>query len=86
MKDIQSLCTLLLGEVAPIPPPVPSILPTPQEPTPLVDIDEHVIIWNPQLVQPSLPPLKHNTNDSIPNRNPPAIVENDSDNNTPIPN
>jgi hypothetical protein len=29
MEAIQSLCTLLLGEVALLPPPAPSILPTP---------------------------------------------------------
>jgi hypothetical protein len=55
MDAIQPLCTLLLGKVAPLPPPTPSILPTPAPPAPLVDIDDPVIIWNPQLVQPSLP-------------------------------
>jgi hypothetical protein len=29
MEFIQSLCTLLLGKIAPLPPPAPSILPTP---------------------------------------------------------
>jgi hypothetical protein len=62
MKAIQSLCTLLLGKTTPIPPPAPSILPTPQPPTPLVSVDKPVIIWNPQLVQPYLPTLNHNTN------------------------
>jgi hypothetical protein len=47
MEAIQSLCTLLLGKVAPLPPPTPSILPTPPPPTPVVDIDEPVIILNP---------------------------------------
>jgi hypothetical protein len=37
MKAIQSLRTLLLGKVAPIPPPAPSI-PTPQPPAPLVKL------------------------------------------------
>jgi hypothetical protein len=37
MEAIQSIHTLLLGEVALLPPPAPSILPTPQEPTPLVN-------------------------------------------------
>jgi hypothetical protein len=32
MEAIQSLRTLLLGKVAPLPPPAPSILPTPQVP------------------------------------------------------
>jgi hypothetical protein len=86
MEAIQCLRTILLGKVAPLPPPALSILPTPQEPTPLVDIDEPVIIRNPQLVQPSLPPLKHNTNNIIPNPNTPAIIEDDSDDNTPISN
>jgi hypothetical protein len=86
MEAIQSLRTLLLGEVTLLPPPAPSILPTPQEPTPLVDIDKPIINWNPQLVQPSLPPLKHNTNDIIPSGNTLAIVEDVSDNDTPISN
>jgi hypothetical protein len=86
MEAIQSLCTLLLGKVTPLPPPAPSILPTAQEPTPLVDIDKPIIIWNPQVVQPSPPPLKHNTNNIILNPNTPAIIEDDSDDNTPIPN
>jgi hypothetical protein len=85
MEAIQSLCTFLLSKVALLPPPTPRILPTPQEPTPLVDIDNTVIIWNPQLVQPSLPPFKRNTNDIIPNRITPAIVEDNSDHNSPIP-
>jgi hypothetical protein len=86
MKAIQSLYTLLLGKVAPLPPPAPSILPSSQEPTPLVNIDKPVIIWNKQVVQPSLPPLKHNTKDIFPNRITPAIIEDNSDDNTPIPN
>jgi hypothetical protein len=44
MEAIQSLCILLLKEVAPIPPPAPSIFPAPQPPTPLVDVDKPVII------------------------------------------
>jgi hypothetical protein len=84
-KAIQSLCTLLLGKVTPIPPPAPSILPTPQPPTPLVDVDKPVIIWNPQLVQPSLPTLNHDTNNISSNHNTPAIVGDDRDNNSPIP-
>jgi hypothetical protein len=84
MEAIQSLCTLLLDKVALLPPPAPSILPTPQEPTPLVDIDKPVIIWNPQLVQPSLPPLINITNNIIPNRNTPAVIDNNSDNNIPV--
>jgi hypothetical protein len=39
IEAIQSLCTLLHGKVAPLPPPAPNILTTPQAPTPLVDID-----------------------------------------------
>ncbi len=50
MEAIQSLCTLLLGKVAPLPPSPPSILPTPPPPTPVVNKDEPIIIWNPQLV------------------------------------
>ncbi len=46
MEAIQSLCKLLLGEVAPLPPPTPSILPTPPPPIPVVKEDEPVIIWN----------------------------------------
>jgi hypothetical protein len=86
MEAIQSLHTLLLGKVAPLTPPAQSILPTPQESTPLVDIDKPIIIWNPQVLQPSPPPLKHNTNNIIPNHNTPAIIEDDSDDDTPIPN
>jgi hypothetical protein len=55
MEAIQSLCTLIFGEVAPLPPPTPSILPTPQPSTPVVEEDEPVIIWNPQLVQRTPP-------------------------------
>jgi hypothetical protein len=86
MEAIQSLHTLLLVKVAPLPPPAPSILPNPHEPTPLIDIDKPIIIWSPQLVQSSLPTLKHNTNDIIPNCYTPAIVEGDSDDNAPISN
>jgi hypothetical protein len=45
-----------------------------------------IIIWNPQLVQPSLPTLNHNTNNISSNHNTPAIVEDDSDDDSPIPN
>jgi hypothetical protein len=86
MEAIQSLRILLLGKVAPLPPPALSIFPTPQKPTPLFDIDKLVIIWNPQVVQTSPFPLKHNTNDIIPNCNTPAIVEDNSEDDTPIPN
>jgi hypothetical protein len=85
MEAIQFLCTLLLGEIALLPPPTPSILPTPPSPTPLINKDEPLIIWNPQLVQPSLPNHNHNTNDSSSDRNTPAIVEDDSNDNSPIP-
>jgi hypothetical protein len=86
MEAIQSLRTHLLGKGTLLPPPAQSILPTPQVTTPLVDINEPVIIWNPQEVQLSPPPLKHNTQDISPNRITPTIIENDSDNNTSIPN
>jgi hypothetical protein len=86
MEAIRSLCTLCLGKVAPISPPAPSIVPTPQPPTPLVDVDKPIIIWNAQLVQPSLPTLNHNTYAINSNHSTPAIIEDDSDNNSPIPN
>jgi hypothetical protein len=85
MEAIHSLCTLPLSKVAPLPPPALSILPTPQDPSPLVNVDKPIIVWNPQLVQPSVPILSHNTNDIIPNHMAPAIVEDDSDNNLLIP-
>jgi hypothetical protein len=44
MEAIQSLCTLLLGKVAPFPPPTPSIIPTPPPSTPVVKEDEPIII------------------------------------------
>jgi hypothetical protein len=50
MEAIRSLCTLLLSKDAPLPPPSPSILPPPPPPTPVVNKDEPIIIWNPQLV------------------------------------
>jgi hypothetical protein len=86
MESTQSLCTLLLGKVALLPPPTPSIFPTPPPTTPVVHEDEPIIIWNPQLFQPAL--LTHNlhTNDIISNHNTPAIVEDDSNNDdAPIP-
>jgi hypothetical protein len=82
---IQSLCTLLLGKVALLPPPSPSILPPPPPPTPVVDKDEPIIIWNLQLVQPALPTHNLNTNDINSNHNTPAIVEDNSNDNSPIP-
>jgi hypothetical protein len=85
MEAIQSLCTLLLGEVALLPPPTPSILPTPPPPTPVVEEDEPVIIWNPQLVQPALPTPNVNTDDIYSKCNTPAIVKDDGDNDVPIP-
>jgi hypothetical protein len=85
MEANQSLYTLLLGKIAPLPPPTPSISPTPPPPTPLINKDEPIIIWNPQLVQPALPTHNHNTDDISSNRNTPAIVEDDSGNNSPIP-
>jgi hypothetical protein len=50
MEAIQSLCTLLFGEVALLPPSAPSILPTTPFLTPMVDINKPIIIWNPQEV------------------------------------
>jgi hypothetical protein len=85
MEATQSLCTLLLGKVAPLPPPTPRILPTPPPPTPVVDEDELLIIWNPQLVQPALLTHNLNTNNINSNRITPAIVKDDGDGNTPIP-
>jgi hypothetical protein len=84
MEAIQSLRTLLLGKIAPLPLPTPSILPTPPPATPVVDKDEPIIIWNPQLVQPALPTHNLNTNNINSNCNTPAIVE-DNDNQSPIP-
>jgi hypothetical protein len=84
MEAIQSLRTLLLGKVAPLPPQTPSILPTPPPPTPVADKDVPVIIWNPQLFQPALPAHNLNTNDINSNRNTPAIVRDDGNDNSPI--
>jgi hypothetical protein len=77
MEAIQSLCTLLLGKVAPLSPPT-STLPTRPPPTPLVDEDKPINIWNPQLVQPSLPTHNLNTNDISSNCNTPEIIEDNS--------
>jgi hypothetical protein len=85
MEAIQSLCKLLLGKVAPLPPPTPSILPTPPPPTPVVNKDEPIIIWNPQLVQPALPTHNLNTNNINSNRNTPAIVKDNGNDNDPVP-
>jgi len=85
MEVIQSLCTLLPGKIALLPPPTPSILPTPPPPTPLINEDKPIIIWNPQPVQPSLPTHNHNTNDIGSDHNTPAIIEDDCGNDSPIP-
>jgi hypothetical protein len=85
IEAIQSLRTFLLGEIALLPPPTPSILPTPSPPTPLINKDKPVIIWNPQLVQPPLPSHNHNTDNSSSNRNTPAIVKDNSNDDSPIP-
>jgi hypothetical protein len=85
MEAIQSLCTLLLCEVALLLPPTPSILPSPPPPTPVVEEDEPVIIWNPQLVQPALSTPNVNTDDIYSNRNTPAIIKNDGNDNHPVP-
>jgi hypothetical protein len=85
MEAIQSLCTLLLGKITPLPPPTPSILPTPPTPTPLINKDKPIIIWNPQLVQPSLPTHNCNADNIGSDHNTPAIVEDDCGNNSPIP-
>jgi hypothetical protein len=85
MEAIQSLCTLLLGKVAPLSPPTPSILPNPPPPTTVVDKDEPIIIWNSHLVQPALLTHNLNTNDINSNRNTPAIIEDDGNDNSPIP-
>jgi hypothetical protein len=63
----------------------PSILPTPPPPTPLVDVDKPIIIWNPQLVQPSLPIHNHNTDGISSNRNTSTILKDNSDDGSPIP-
>jgi hypothetical protein len=84
IKAIQSLCTLLLGKVAPLPTPTPSILPTPPPPTPVVDEDDPIIIWNPYLVQLALPTHNLNTNDINSSHKPPAIVVDNGDNDSPI--
>jgi hypothetical protein len=85
METIQSLCTLLLGEAAPLPPPTPSILPTPPPPTSVVNEDEPIIIWNPQLVQPALPTHNLNTIDINSRCNSPAIVEDNGNDDSLIP-
>ena len=65
MEAIQSIHTLLLGKIALPPQLTPSILPTPPPPTSMIDKDKLVIIWNPQLVQPSLPTHNHNANNIV---------------------
>jgi hypothetical protein len=74
MEAIQSLCTLLIGEVAPLPPPTPSTLPTPSPSTPVVKEDEPIIIWNPQLVQSVLTSPNVNTDDIYSDHNTPALL------------
>ncbi len=85
MEAIQSLFTLLVGKIALLPPQISSILPTPPPPTPLINNNKSVIIWNQQLVQPSLPTHNHTTNNIGSNHNTPAIVKNDCDGNSSIP-
>ncbi len=51
----------------------------------MVDINKPVIIWNPQEVQTSPPPLNHNTHNNSPKVDTPAIVDKDSDNDSPTP-
>jgi hypothetical protein len=85
MEAIQSLCTLLLGKVAPLPPPTPSILPTPPPPAQVVNKDEPVIIWNPHLVQPALPTHNLSTNNINSQCNTPAIAADNSNVDSPIP-
>jgi hypothetical protein len=85
MEAIQSLCTLLLGKVALLPPPTPSVLAIPPPPTPVVNEDETVIIWNPHLVQPALPTHNLNTDNINSNCNTLAIVEDKGSNDTSIP-
>jgi hypothetical protein len=84
MEAIQCLCTLLLGKIALLPPLAASILPTPPVIAPTFD-DKSVTIWNPQEVQTSLPPHKHATPDISPNSNTPAIIKDNTDDNTPTP-
>ncbi len=84
MAAIKSLRTLLLGESTPIPPPAPSILPTP----PVIattDDNKPVTIWNPWKVQTSPPLHKHTSPYISTNSNILAIIEDDSDDNTPSP-
>jgi hypothetical protein len=85
MEVIQSLCTLLPGKIALLPPPTPSILPTPPPPTPLINEDKPIIIWNPQPVQPSLPTHNHNTNNIGSDHSTLAIVKDNCDDDSPIP-
>jgi hypothetical protein len=84
LEAIQSLRIFLLGEVALLPYPAPIILPTPPVITPTFD-DKPITIWNPQEGQTSPPLHEHNTPNISPNSNTPAIIEDDSDDNTPTP-
>jgi hypothetical protein len=84
MEAIQSLCTLLLGEDALLPPLIPSILPISPPTTPVVSKDEPIIIWNPQLARPALPTHNHNTNYINSNPNTPAIAKENGNGNSPI--
>jgi hypothetical protein len=85
MEAILSLCTLLLGKVKPLPPSAPSSHPTLPVLTPMVDINKPIIMWNPQEVQTSPPLLNHNTHNSSPKVDTPAIIDNDSDKDMPTP-
>jgi hypothetical protein len=85
MEAIQSLCRLLLGKVAPLSPPTPSILPTPPPPISAANKDEPIIIWNPQLVQPALSTNNLNTDEINSICNSPAIVKDNGNNDAPIP-
>jgi hypothetical protein len=82
MEAIQSLCTLLLVKVTPLPSPAPSILPTPPVGTPTVN-NKPVTIWNSQKVQTSPPAYKQDTPYIDPNSNAPAIIKDNSYDDTP---
>jgi len=78
LAAIQTLRTLLLGEVPPIAPTPPPV----QAPRPTID-EEHVEIWSPNDIQQPI----HNTSTNSPTstpldqRNLPAIIEDEPDNN-----
>ncbi len=85
IEATQSLSTLLLGKVALLLPSTPSILPTPPPPTQVIDKDEPIIIWNPDLVQLALPTHNFNTNYINSKCNTPAIATDYSNKDSPIP-